>query len=157
MERVDSVAKASPDNVAPAERRYREPASFSLTAQGQALGFYPSGQDRLRALLKLIDSAQVTLRIAFYIFSPDASGILVRDAIVAAARRGVDVSVIVDGFGASVDAEFFAGLEEAGGCFCCFMPRWSARYLIRNHQKIVVADGRIAMLGALRRPRPHPG
>ena len=43
MERVDSVAKASPDNVAPAERRYREPASFSLTAQGQALGFYPSG------------------------------------------------------------------------------------------------------------------
>ena len=147
MERVDSVAKASPDTEVPAERRYREPASFSLTAQGQALGFYPSGQDRLRALLKLIDSAQVTLRIAFYIFSPDASGILVRDAIVAAARRGVDVSVIVDGFGASVDAEFFAGLEEAGGCFCCFMPRWSARYLIRNHQKIVVADGKIAMLG----------
>ncbi len=70
-----------------------------------------------------------------------------RDALVAAARRGVDVSLIVDGFGAAVADGFFAELEAAGGRFCRFQPKWSVRFLIRNHQKIVVADNRIAMLG----------
>jgi len=71
----------------------------------------------------------------------------VRDALVRAARRGVDVSLLVDGFGATAPEEFFAELVEAGGTFCSFQPHWSVRYLIRNHQKIAVADERVAMLG----------
>jgi cardiolipin synthase len=38
-------------------------------------------------------------------------------------------------------------MTAAGGCFCIFMARWSRRALIRNHQKIVVADDTVAMLG----------
>jgi cardiolipin synthase len=71
----------------------------------------------------------------------------VRDALVAAARRGVDVRLIVDGFGALAGREFFAPLTEAGGTFYCFIAKWTRRYLIRNHQKIVLADGKAAMLG----------
>ena len=60
---------------------------------------------------------------------------------------GDDVRLLVDSFGANADARFFASLTDAGGKFLCFQPRWTRRYLIRNHQKIVVADRRIAMLG----------
>jgi cardiolipin synthase len=120
---------------------------FSVTAQGHTLTFYPSGPDRLAALLGLIDGARESLKLAFYIFAMDGSGVRVRDALTAAARRGVDVRLMVDGFGAEADAAFFAPFVEAGGRFCRFIAKWTRRYLIRNHQKIVLADGRIVMLG----------
>ena len=126
---------------------YRDPAPFSISAQGQDLVFYPDGQDRLAALLAVIDGARESLRVCFYIFSQDATGIRVRDALVAAARRGVMVHLMVDGFGADATKDFFADLAHDGGTFCIFSPRRTVRYLIRNHQKMVIADGRIAMFG----------
>lgn len=124
-----------------------DPPSFAVEAQGHRLAIQPSGPDRLAALLGLIDGARERLKVAFYIFATDECAGRVRDALAAAARRGVEVHVILDGFGALADEQFFAPMIEAGGRFCRFMPRLTRRYLIRNHQKIVVADGRIAMLG----------
>ena len=126
---------------------YCDPPPFTVEAQGLSLAFYPGGRERLEALLELIRGAQTGLKIVFYIFATDESGVRVRDALVATARRGVDVRVIVDGFGAVAGEEFFASLVEAGGKFCSFLPRPTRGYLIRNHQKLVVVDGRIAMLG----------
>ncbi|MXO61049.1 hypothetical protein GRI89_16015 [Altererythrobacter salegens] len=143
MESPASAAAPTP----PASRDYADPQPFAIEAQGQALEFFPAGRDRLERLCAMIDNATTSLRMAFYIFTPDKAGARVRDALVAAARRGVDVSLIVDGFGAKVENDFFAELVEAGGYFCRFLPKWSVRFLIRNHQKIVVADGRVAMLG----------
>lgn len=143
MNKVASPVKTPPEAVSP----YRDPEPFQVTAQGQELCFFPSGSGRLERLLALIDEAESSLKLAFYIYADDACGRKVREAITAAARRGVEVSLIVDGFGASVDDAFFAELESAGGKFCIFSPHWTPAYVIRNHQKIVVADARIAMLG----------
>lgn len=126
---------------------FRDPPPFALDAAGHAMAFYPGGADRLQALLDLIDGAQQTLRLAFYIYAPDATGLRVRDALVAAARRGVAVTLLLDDFGATADAAFFAPLTQAGGNFCCFQPHWNTRYLIRNHQKLALADDTLAMLG----------
>ncbi len=127
--------------------KYCDPPPFSVEAQGLTLNFYPGGRERYDALLGLIAGADTCLRLAFYIFATDESGAAVRDALVAAARRGVDVRVIVDGFGAAAGQAFFAPLVEAGGRFRCFIPRFTRGYLIRNHQKLVVSDSRVAMLG----------
>lgn len=126
---------------------FRDPEPFHIDVQGMQFGFYPAGQDRLDRLVQLIGEAQRSLDMAFYIFARDAAAILVRDALVEAARRGVAVTVIVDGFGAKADAGFFAPLVEAGGAFHSFHAKPSRRYLIRNHQKLVVADNEKAMLG----------
>ena len=126
---------------------YEDPEPFHLTAQGQELGFYPHGRDRYNRLLEMIGSARETLCIAFYIFACDGTGTAVRDAMTDAARRGVDVTIIVDGYGAAAGADFFQPLVDAGGTYCCFHAKWSRRYLIRNHQKIVIVDGKEAMLG----------
>jgi cardiolipin synthase len=126
---------------------YCDPPPFAIEAQGLSLTFYPGGRERLEALLGLIDGAQTCLKLVFYIFATDASGERVRDALVAAALRGTDVRVILDGFGAVAGEAFFAPLVEAGGRFCCFLPRLTRGYLIRNHQKLVVADSKVAMLG----------
>lgn len=141
---MESPASAGPtDTIAD----YREAVPFAVIAQGQSLTFYPGGQDRLERLIALIDGAQSSIGIAFYIFAPDQSGVRVRQALIEAAQRGVKVNVIVDSFGSSVDDAFFAGLKQAGGSFRLFQPRWTVRFLIRNHQKIVVVDDKIAMLG----------
>lgn len=138
---------AETDSVQPSTSQYRDPKPFSCEAQGHRLHFYPGGPGRLARLLELIEEAGQSIRLAFYIFSPDESGRKVRDALTRAAQRGVSVTVIVDGYGARADAAFFAELIAAGGTYHCFLPKWTRRYLIRNHQKIVVADDEIAMLG----------
>jgi cardiolipin synthase len=143
MDKAPSPAQTSFEAVSP----YRDPEPFEVTAQGQALCFFPSGSGRLERLLKLIDEAESSLKLAFYVYADDGCGRKVRERLVAAAARGVHVSLIVDGFGASVDDAFFAELQDAGGHFCIFSPHWNPSYVIRNHQKIVVADERIAMLG----------
>ncbi|OCC25472.1 cardiolipin synthase B [Croceicoccus estronivorus] len=126
---------------------YSDPAPFSVESHGHELTFYPAGSDRLEALLKLIGRATRTLKLCFYVFEEDKCGRLVRDALAEAARRGVDVTLIVDRFGSDAREAFFVPLVEAGGRFHFFSPRWSRRYLIRNHQKIVIADGERAMIG----------
>lgn len=126
---------------------WNDPAPFTMHACGHDMTFYPAGEDRRRALLELIEGATDSLKVAFYIFARTGVGEEVRDAMVAAARRGVDVTLIVDGFGAEVDDEFFQDMMDAGGTFHVFMAKWSRRALIRNHQKIVIADDAVAILG----------
>ncbi|PLK23097.1 cardiolipin synthase B [Porphyrobacter sp. TH134] len=126
---------------------YADLEPFSLTAAGHEFTFYPRGQDRLRALVDLIGSAEASLRVFYYLFDSDISGTMVRDALVEAARRGVTVELIVDDFGNDAGADFFAPLTEAGGNFAIFSPKWGKRYLVRNHQKFVIADERRVMTG----------
>ncbi len=143
---------ASAPAPAPAESRgsppdYRDPDPFSLTAAGHGFTFYPHGPDRLKALIALIESAQTSLKVFYYLFDSDNSGTMVRDALVAAAGRGVKVDLIVDDFGNDAGAEFFDPLVEAGGTFAIFSPQWGLRYFTRNHQKMTIADEACVMTG----------
>jgi cardiolipin synthase len=126
---------------------YADPPGFRAEAAGHVLDFVPAGPERLDLLLKVIADARESLKVAFYIFAEDDSGRRVRDALADAARRGVRVTLIVDDFGTSALRPFFAAVEEAGGKFRNFLPRLSRRYLIRNHQKIVIADQKLAIMG----------
>jgi cardiolipin synthase len=109
---------------------------------GNRLTLLTRGPERLDALVDLIEGAQRTLRILYYIYADDHSGKRVNEALIAAAGRGVDVSLIVDGFGSddAADRRFFDPLEAAGISVCRFVPRLGRRYLLRNHQKLALAD-----------------
>ncbi len=126
---------------------YRDAEPFSISAQGLDLTFYASGKDRLAAVLDLIGSAQQSLKLYFYIFDNDDCGAQVRDALAEAAKRGVSVTLIVDDFGSPADNLFLAPLTQAGGKVKRFSARWSVRYLIRNHQKMLIMDDRAALIG----------
>ncbi len=115
---------------------------------GNTLTLLPDGPQRLDALIGLIDGARESLRLLYYIWCEDESGTRVRDALVRAAARGVEVALLVDGFGAAEAKEpFFAPLADAGARFCRFVPRYGRRYLLRNHQKLALADGRKVIIG----------
>ncbi len=115
---------------------------------GNRLTLHEEGPERLAALIALIDGAEESLRILYYIWTDDEAGRRVRDALIAAARRGVAVAMLVDGFGSAyAPAGFFQPLIDAGARFCRFVPRWGRRYLLRNHQKLALADGRKVLIG----------
>ncbi|MEA3009048.1 MAG: cardiolipin synthase [Sphingomonadales bacterium] len=119
----------------------------SLEVAGNRLTLLAEGPSRLGALLELIDTAKESLRILYYMFMDDASGTRVRDALIAAAGRGVKVSLLVDGFGSTANRDFFRPLEPAGIAFCQFSPKLGRRYLLRNHQKLALADGERVIIG----------
>jgi cardiolipin synthase A/B len=115
---------------------------------GHALIVTVSGPARLGALLTLIEGADTSLRIFYYIFANDAVGLRVREALIDACNRGVKVQLLVDGFGTGdPDLHFYQPLIEAGAAFASFHPRWGRSYLLRNHQKMAIADKRTVLLG----------
>jgi len=118
------------------------------TVAGNRLELLETGRARFDRLLELIAGARDSLKLLFYIYSADSAGAAVRDALADAARRGVRVSLLLDGYGcAALKPDFFQPIAEAGGTLCLFHPSYGRRYLVRNHQKLVVADGRTAIIG----------
>jgi cardiolipin synthase len=123
--------------------------TIRCTVDSNELTVLTRGEERLIALIALIEGARTSLRLLYYIFAHDAAGLRVREAMIDAANRGVAVSLIVDGFGSDTtgDDAFLNPLVEAGVQVCAFIPRWGRRYLLRNHQKLALADERRALVG----------
>jgi cardiolipin synthase len=129
---------------------FAEPATkrpIQAEVAGNRLEVLETGEARLRALLRLIGGAERSVKILMYMFNPDSVGEQVRDALIDAVRRGVGVKLLIDGFGSAAPPSFFTALDESGGEICVFNPAYGRRYLLRNHQKLAIADDRVAILG----------
>lgn len=121
---------------------------IGTTLAGNRVRLIADGPELRRRLIALIEGARHSLKLYYYIFAADESGQMVRDALIAACERGVAVTLMVDAFGSShAPDSFFAPLVEAGGHFGRFGAQRSTRYLIRNHQKMAIADDARLMMG----------
>jgi cardiolipin synthase len=122
---------------------------------GNRIELLETGADFFPALLAAIDAAECEVHLETYIYAADATGRAVTDALAAAARRGVAVRVLVDGYGAR---DFSAGLGRelaaAGVAVEVYRPevarlRLRRHRLRRLHRKLVVIDGRVAFVGGI--------
>lgn len=118
-----------------------------VTVDGNRLTLITEGPERLTALLALIDGARSSLRLLYYIYRGDRSGDLVRAALDRALDRGVSVALLCDGFGYAAPDGYFDALIAKGLSFCRFHPALGRRYLIRNHQKLALADDARVLIG----------
>jgi cardiolipin synthase len=107
------------------------------------------------ALVESIASARQHIHLSYYLFDPDATGTRVRDALVERARAGVTVRLLLDALGSSAAPRaFFAPLVAAGGQVAWFhrfrlRRLWRPRLNLRNHRKIAIVDGRVALTGGV--------
>ena len=108
------------------------------------------------ALIEAIGTARHQVHLEYYIYTPDQSGGALRDALVACARRGVKVRLLLDAIGSGACSRaFLAPLVEAGGEVAWFHPTrfwrfWSRPWLnMRTHRKIAVIDSRIGFTGGI--------
>lgn len=116
------------------------------------------GGEFFPALCAAIGKAKYSVHIETYIYSHDASGECVVQALQAAARRGVEVRVALDGFGsASTANDLVRVLDDVGGRCNIYRPERGGRYrfalsrqrLRRLHRKTAVIDDTVAFVGGI--------
>ncbi|MGE8233721.1 MAG: phospholipase D family protein, partial [Stenotrophomonas sp.] len=124
------------------------------------------GELSLIARLNLIRSATRSVDLQTYIFDTDDSARMVIDELLAAARRGVKVRVLIDQLSAISDLQMLGALsgahanfelrvynpafgkaklnyfDYAGSVLCCFR-----RFNQRMHNKLLVIDDAIGVVG----------
>ncbi|MGE3817984.1 MAG: cardiolipin synthase [Isosphaeraceae bacterium] len=113
-----------------------------------------SGVEAYEELLRFIDGATRSIHVTLYLMSNDLVAQNVVARLARKAREGVDVRVLLDSVGSwRLRRSTMAPLEAAGGRFAFFMPvlhvPFRGRSNLRNHRKILVADGRVAMTGGM--------
>jgi len=122
---------------------------------GNRLTLLRSGTEYFPALETAIQAARSEVFLETYIYAADTTGKRITRALCTAARRGVAVHVLVDGFGSKdMPQELSRQLRDAGVALLVFRPEmWSLRLrrdrLRRLHRKIAVVDGRIAFVGGI--------
>lgn len=117
------------------------------------------GGHKYPRLLQDIATATHTVHVEYYIYEPDENGKALRDALTAAAKRGVKVRLLLDAVGSKKSSRrFFQPMLDAGGELAWFHPMrlgrfwqiWKRPWLnLRTHRKIVLIDGRIGYTGGI--------
>lgn len=103
------------------------------------------GSDYFTLLNKLINEASQSIHFQTYIYDDDETGRQVTNALIAAARRGVKIFMLLDQYGSQgLSKEWVKKVRDAGIFFRFFRPLFKSRrfYLGRRlHHKVVVIDG----------------
>jgi len=123
---------------------------------GNAVRLLRSGTEYFPALLAAFERAEREIWLETYIFADDDTGREVADALIAAARRGVSVRVLVDGWGARhyLTRALERRLVEGGVDLLKYRPEvhpWHFRShrMRRLHRKLCLVDGEIGFVGGI--------
>ena len=145
---------------------YQAHADSAPGAPRHSVVLLDRGQDALLARVHLIRSARKTIDLQTFIFDADDSGLLVLDELLAAARRGVRVRVLLDQlyglpdpnlqatlagqhrnfelrlYNPTFDEAKTQALQYAAGILCCF-----TKFNQRMHTKLLLVDGQAGIMG----------
>lgn len=115
-----------------------------------------NGDQAFPVMLAAIDSARISVSLCSYIFDNDASGRQFVDALSRAAKRGVEVRVLIDSAGTRYSfPPITHKLRHAGVRYARFLPSsllapWRVATInLRNHRKVLAIDGRLAFTGGM--------
>jgi len=123
---------------------------------GNRVVLLENGPSTYTAMLGAIASARDHVNMETYILEDDEAGRTFADALIAKRAQGVQVNLIRDGVGTlRTPKEFFKRLTDAGIAVLEFNPvnplaakaGWDVNQ--RDHRKLLVVDGRVAILGGI--------
>jgi cardiolipin synthase A/B len=101
-------------------------------------------------LKQLIGEARLSIHLQTYIFNNDQTGTAIAEALKEAARRGVNVYVLADGYASrGLPQAFIESLEEVGVNFRSFHPLFKSHKFYfgrRLHHKVMVFDHHTALV-----------
>jgi cardiolipin synthase len=132
--------------------RWQPGNHFTLLENGEA--FFP-------AVFEAISQARREVILETFILFEDKVGTALHQVLVEAAQRGVQVDLLIDGFGSpDLSPQFIGTLTAAGVRLRVFDPQKPlfgirANVLRRMHRKIVVIDGELAFIGGINYSADH--
>ncbi len=114
-----------------------------------------NGNEYFPRLEAAIDSSQTEIHLETYIFEYDAVGHKIAEALMRAARRGVSVYLLLDGFGSqNLSQQIIHNLLNADIKVLIFRPEFifsmpRRHRLRRMHRKLAVIDAQTAFIGGI--------
>jgi len=144
------------------ERTPARPRRSSRWVPGNQFELLENGEEFFPRVFEAIRSARREVLLETFILFDDKIGRGLHAALLEAAQRGVDVHVLVDGFGSpDLPPTFIAELVQAGVHYRVFDPGGRRVFgqrlnvLRRMHRKIVVVDGQLAFIGGINYSADH--
>lgn len=122
---------------------------------GNRITLLKNGTEFFPSLAASIESAQREIYIQTYIYELDDTGRMIGDKLMAAAQRGVQVMLLLDGYGSrKLAPDYVQQLEAAGVKVMVYRPKispWSLKRsrLRRLHRKVSVFDGQHGYVGGI--------
>lgn len=122
---------------------------------GNRIRLLCNGAEYFPAIEQAIDGAASEIFLETYIFEADETGRRIASALVRAAKRGVRVHLMIDGFGSRLFPEdrrqqmLDAGIQLLVYRPELWWPRLKSTRLRRLHRKLAVMDGRIGFCGGI--------
>lgn len=122
---------------------------------GNAISAFDNGDAAYGAMIEEIGRASRSILLETYIFDRDRIGARFIEALSAAARRGVEVRVLIDAVGARYSVPSVLGMLREGGVTVDVFNGNVITGLrlpyanLRTHRKIMVIDGRTAFTGGI--------
>jgi cardiolipin synthase len=122
---------------------------------GNRIRLLENGEEFFPRVFEVIERARREVILETFIWFDDQVGGQLREALLKAAQRGVQIDVLVDGYGsAHLGPEFTAPLVAAGVRLRVFDPRskllgMRTNVFRRMHRKIIVVDGERAFVGGI--------
>lgn len=115
--------------------------------------FYNDNIELYAEMIKDIISAKKYVYLETYIFSNDSVGKRFKRMLLKKAKQGLDIKILVDGYGSTANKKFFHDLIEVGGDVRIFREfQWSFRIIKknthRNHRKLLIIDDDVSYLGS---------
>jgi cardiolipin synthase A/B len=129
--------------------------------EGNDIRLLENGEEFFPRVFACIANAKQEVVLETFILFEDKVGLQLHQALVAAARRGVQVDLTIDGFGSpDLSNGYIASLRDAGVRVHVFDPGqrlfgWRVNVLRRMHRKIVVIDGSVAFVGGINYSADH--
>lgn len=128
-------------------------ASQAKYTSGNKVELVGGGKPYFDLLIWLINEARESIHLQTYIYSDDETGRLVANALIAAAKRNVEVFLLVDGYASrQLSTHFVNELKQSGIHFRFFDPVFNSKYYYfgrRLHHKLAVVDTRHAVVGGI--------
>ncbi len=119
---------------------------------GNRLQTLLNGDQIFPAMLEALRSARASITFETYIFRSSDIGSEFEAAFTDAARRGVQVKVLVDWIGGELEDSKLDRMRTAGVEVRLYNPpRWYSvgRFNNRTHRKLMVVDGRVGFIGGV--------
>jgi cardiolipin synthase len=122
--------------------------------RGNAVTPLVNGDQGYPAMLEAIDDAERSIALCTYIFEHDRSGERFVEALAAAVERGVTVRVLIDGVGKRYSRPHITKVLARNGVPVAeflehVLPLRNPYLNLRNHRKMLVADGKVGFTGGL--------
>lgn len=128
---------------------------------GNSVSLLVNGEEFFPRIFSAIQAAKYEILVETFILRDDKIGRQVQGDLIAAVRRGVRVSLAVDGYGSYyLSDDFIREITDAGIQFCMYdpPPKWMSyrtNLFRRLHRKLLVVDGVSAFVGGMNLSHNH--